>query len=101
MAAEMNRLVFEGDVVATIAGRLIVLGEKATSARSTLITNLDGLGTPWGTSDEFARKFAKEYLPNRDKVLEASKDLGDFLTQLGQRVKAMGGSLSDAENDNT
>ncbi|RZU53468.1 hypothetical protein EV385_5395 [Krasilnikovia cinnamomea] len=79
---------------------LLGAAQKVQAALGTLETALSAAGTCWGSSDETAKQFAKQYVPGRDEVLQASRDLEKVLRQEGERAQKAIGLLAGVEYEN-
>ena len=96
-----QRLTVDEDALKNVATRLIDASGLLDTARGALETRLSEQGQCWGTSDQVARTFTKDYVHGRDQVIEGSKNLAQLLLGLGTVINDLTKQFSSTEHDNT
>lgn len=70
--------------------------KKLSTALTTLVTKLDGLGKPWG-EDEAGKKFEHKYSPNQKSIESATGVLVLGLVSIHEAMKDMADGHVDNE----
>ncbi|WP_406282557.1 WXG100 family type VII secretion target [Embleya sp. NBC_00896] len=72
-------------------------GRRVAAIRTALKGSIEGLGECWG-DDDLGNGFAKEYKPNRDKVLEALEALAKGLGEIGKGLDTAATNYQKADD---
>ncbi|GAA1390761.1 WXG100 family type VII secretion target [Catellatospora chokoriensis] len=84
-----------------VGHRLLMAGSQVDAHRQNLERGLGATPNAWGRDDEFARKFAEQYRPGHDEVLEGTRNLARLLSDMGEHVRTTGKFFGAVEHDNT
>jgi hypothetical protein len=83
-------------VLKTQGGVFVDIGSYFTQAANTLQATLDRTEKAWG-SDDFVRTFNDVYVPVSEGIAKSMPHLGDAISKIGSKLKAMGAQYESTE----